>query len=423
MLYLEPDDKKSLKINPKSMMFSQGNTHHNVTVKAKKAGKYTLNYVISDQTLNYQPVPSATILATNGTFNKSDYFDNYGLTPGLLKPGCCSIEDIKCSPDVQLILKSTCGWITDNAIYSPGIIFSSNNGFDMPIAIAGAKLRLRKSSVALSSLSKDEFESDCNTCNNGTDANCNVMPISLNDVQTFLCYESLASTYLYFSSKLIPKWLKLNILLSNHTHDIHSYIVNLVSSNYLKTIGECGKLTAVTDGLYSVMLYSGSLKVKIDRESVQLQSNSSTGFCFAVNLCEGSSSPLYIGLPDDVQTKLHSLEFMHDLKSKGWIITVNSLAISDSRIITVAADPVLYWNGKEFFISHRQQPNMLTGVKIIKQFSNHNTVKANWVFSGNIIWFHDKINKVRMYILLLKYISYMYVCTHIFTDLYSPNFL
>ena len=387
-------------------MFSQEHTNHNVTLKAKKPGKYTLDYIIKDQTLNYQPVPPATILVTDGTFNKTDYFDKYGLKPGILQPGCCSSEKVfhlPCSSNVQLMLKSTCDWSTDNPYYSPGIIFSSDNKFDMPISIAGAKVRVRKSNVYLSGLSKDEFESDCDTCRSGnpgdvpgSNAQCSV-PLSLNDVQSFLCHESLASSYFHYSSKLTPKWLKLNALSSNRTHEWHSYIVNLVSSEYVNDISECSQLTTITDGVYSVMLYGGSLKVKVDKEFVELQSDGSIS-CFAVNLCKGSSSPLYIAIPVEAQTILESLSLMRELKSKGWTIAVNSLVISDSQISKTlnpdALDPVQYWNGMKFFIPNQQNPNMLFGVKFNKQFSSNDTVKADWDFTGNIVWSHDNINKV-----------------------------
>ena len=406
-LELISDDKKSLNVKPVSMTFSQTHTHHNVTIKARKPGKYTLKYKVKDQTLKYQPIPPATILVINGTVGKSNYFDKHGLKPGVLKPGCCSSEtmfQIQCpSTSVNpLLLKSTCGWTEKGIFYSPGVIFSSNSRFDMPIAMAGAKVRLRKFGIDLFSLSKDEFESDCMKCGNESsmesDTQCSVMPISLNDVQSFLCHESLASSYFHQSSKLIPKWFRLNALSSNRTHDMHSYIVDLVTSDSLKTIGECSKLTTVADGLYSVMLYSGSLTVKVDKEFMQSQSNKSSVFCFAVNLCEGTSSPLYIAVSDEAQTLLQSLEFMRDLYSKGWVVTVNSLVISDSQIgkkkKSNTINSVLYWNGKEYFTSYGQQPNMVTSVKFNKQFSSNDTLKASWVFSGDILWLHDNINKV-----------------------------
>ena len=394
-LYLVPDDRKSLKVNPSSMTFSHSHTHYNVTITAIKPGKYTLKYKINDQTLRYQPLPPATILVTNSTAEKSNYFEKYGMKPGILKSGCCSSEtlfEIQC-PSTSINFKSTCDW-TDKGIFSsPGIIFSSNGRFDMPIAIAGAKLKIQKFNVDLLGLNKKEFESDCIICNN---TSCNFMPISLNDVQSFLYHESLASTYFYHSSRLIPKWLKFNSISSNRTHDIHSYIVDMVSSDDLNSISECSRLTTITGGLYSVMLYRGLLTVKVHKEYIQSQSNKSLPFCFAVNLCEGASSPLYIAVPDEAQTYFKSMEFIHDLNSKGWIFTINSLTISDSQIDKKfkTPEPIMYWNGIEYFISFRQQSNVVTSVKFNKEFSSDDTVKAKWVFSGNVLWFHDNINKV-----------------------------
>ena len=410
MLYLEPDDEKSLKVKPNSVMFSQEHTHHNVTVKGKKLGRYTLNYRVKDETLNYQPIPAATLLVTNGVVNKSDYFVKYGLKPGILQPGCCA-NDIplqsQCPNSLQIFLKSTCGWKA-NGTYSPGIIFSSgiNGRFHLPIAIAGAKVKLRKSGIYrdLQNLNNDEFESNCMHCSNGSagnvinpDKQCNNHPLSLNDVQSFLCHESLASTYFHHSSRLTPKWLKLKTLSSNRTHDAHSYMVDLVYPEELKIINECSKLTTVTDGLYSVMLYGGSLEVKVDKESMQFQSDGSK-FCYAVNLCEGVFSPFYIAIPGEAQMVLQSTEFMHDLENKGWAIIVNSIVLSDSKINIVSdvVNHIAFWNGNQFFMSYKRQPNMLANIEFTKLFSRDDTVKAKWVFSGNAYVFHDNINKVRV---------------------------
>ena len=394
MLHLVPDDRPSLKVNPSMMLFSQERTNYSVRILARKPGKYRLKYEVKDQSLNYQLVPPAIILATNGIVNKSDYFDKYRVKAGLLQPGCClntSLLKKQCSSGVQVGLKSTCGWkLSKKVPYTPGIIFSSVNSFDMPVAIAGAKVRPRHSDI-LSNLNNDEFESNCTECSNATDKQYN-KPISLNDVQSFLYHESLASTYFSHSSRLTPRWLKLNALSSSRTHDMHSYMVDLVSPEKFKTMGECSKLTTAADGLYSVMLYSGSLRVKIDKESVQLQPSRSA-FCFAVNLCEGKSSPLYIAIPDEAQTVLQSLEFMHDLKNKGWSVAVNSLAISDAkiRVMSDQMKHIRYWNGKQFF---KSDPNVLTNVEFTKLFSKDDTVKANWAFSGDVHLLHDNINQV-----------------------------
>lgn len=423
ILYLQPDDKKFLKVTPSSISFSQEHTHYNVSMEARRKGKYILKYVVKDQTLNYHQLPPATILVTDGTLNKSRYFDKHGVKLGLLKPGCCSSEgllELKCPSSArQLFLKSTCGWTKKGPfIQSAGIIFSSSNRFDMPIAIAGAKTRQRKNSIDVLSLSKNEFQKGCTSCSNKNtvkpDARCDITSISLNDVQSFLCHESLAGTYFSHSSKLIPKWLKVNAVSSNRTHDIHSYMVNLVYPNDLTNIDECTKLTTVTDGLYSVLLYSGSLSIKFRKKTFQLKSNRSSVFCFAVNLCEEASSALYVTIPDEAQAVVQSLEIMRDLKSKGWSITINSFVISDTQIsVSVIKKPIHYWNGKDFFVSYKKHPNIVTCIKFNKLFASSNILKANWVFSGNAYWFHDNINKVCVCMHNIMYISVINVCKYI----------
>ena len=407
ILYLEPDNSEFLNITPSSMMFSPEYTHYNVSVNAKKQGKYTLKYKVNDQTLNYKPVPSAIILATNGNINKSDYFDKYGAKPGVLHPGCYSNQVIhKCEsgPTLELLLNSTCSWTVikrqGTIVHSAGIIFGSVNKLNIPIAIAGAKVRQRKSgALSLTSLSKNEFDKGSNKCNNGSigngsksDTHCS-QPLSINDIQSFLCHESLASTYFSQSSKLTPKWLKFKALSSNRTHDIHSYIVKLVNSNDLTTISECSKLTTVTGGLYSVMLYSGSLKVLLHRKSLKLHYNQYSVLCFAVNLCEGDSSPLYIAIPDEVQLILQSSKLMRNLKNKGWTVTINSVVISDSKFKNIMVEQIEYWNGKELR-NYKKQPRVLTDIKFSKLFAISNNLKANWAFIGKAYWFHDNINQV-----------------------------
>ena len=383
MLYLVPDDRPSLKVNPSMMIFTQEHTNHSVKILAKKPGRYRLKYEVKDQSLNYQQIPPAIILANNDMVNKSDYFGEYRVKPGLLQPGCCFDENLLhkgCSSGSQIALKSTCGWsISKKFPYSPGIIFSSVNSFDMPVAIAGAKLRPRSSDI-LFHLNNDEFKSNCTECSDASDEQCKNKPILLNDVQSFLKHESLASTYFFHSSRLTPKWLKLSALSSSRTHDMHSYMVDLVYPQDLITMSECNNLTAVTDGLYSVMLYSGSLRVKIDKETVQFPPSKSSAFCFAVNLCEGKSSPMYIAIPDEAQTVLQSLEFMRNLKIKGWSVTVNSITISDAKIRIMS--------------NELRDPSVLTNVKFTKLFSKDDTVKANWTFSGDVHLHHDNIKQV-----------------------------
>ena len=403
VLELVPDNKNVIIIEPSSIMFSQMLTEHNISMTATQPGLYKLEYRVKDDTLNYQPIPPATILVSDNDTSGS-YCEERNITCGLIQSGCCPASEMqldlefKCpSGDIELLFKSTCGWVTKGVRHSAGVIFSSIDGFDMPVAIAGAQFFPQTTHIDLQGLTTFQFNHGCDRCTGNSD--CQIERLSVNLVQDFLKYDSLAFTYLYQSMQLIPSWLTLQVLQSDRIHDFRSYLVYLVYSDALNRVQECNGLNALTDGLYSILVYSGSLEVMLDEEMRQYKSNGST-ICFATNLCEGSNSPLYISISDDAHTVLDSFAFMSDLRSKGWNIIINNLVLSDSNTIPPFDETVQYsyWNGMDYFTPNLQNPNMAIEAEFIKTFSGDTGVEASWNFFGNVQLFHDDFNDVRLYI-------------------------
>ena len=419
-LELVPDNKDAIIIMPSSVMFSKVLTQHKISMIATKPGLYKLQYKVKDDSVNYQPIPPATILVSENDTGVS-YCESRNVTCGLIQPGCCSANEkqldleFKCpSSDSELLLMSTCGWVTNKGPrHSAGIIFSSINGFDMPVAIAGAQFFPQTTHIDLQGLNTFEFSNGCVRCTGST--NCQVERLSVNLVQEFLEYDSLAFTYLYQSMELIPSWLTMKVLPSDRIHDFRSYSVYLVYSDALNRVQECNGLTALTDGLYSILIYSGNLEVMLDEETRQYTSNGST-VCFAINLCEGSSSPLYVSISGDAHTVLDSFRFMHDLRSKGWNILISYIILSDTNAIPIfdEVSQLSYWNGIEFISPNLQNPNMNTKVEFTKSFSGDSGVEANLMFFGNVQWFHEDFNDVRMYVhMYVSSLSCTYTYVHI----------
>ena len=401
-LELVPDDKESLRIEPLSIMFSQISTEHEISMTAKKSGLYKLEYKVNNETLNYKPIPPASILVRDNSTNTS-YCRERNITCGFIEPGCCPASEVQpnlelnCpSDDNELLLKSTCGWVSKPPIplHSAGIIFSSIGGFDMPVAIAGARFLPQTTHIDLQGLTTFEFDHGCVACIGNR--SCQHEILSVNVVQEFLKFDSLAFTYLYQSKGLIPRWLTLKVLPSDRSHDFRSYSVYLVYSDALNRVQECRGLTALTDGLYSILVYTGNLEVTLHEETRHYESNG-LPVCFAINLCEGSSSPLYVSSLDDAQNVLHSFEFMRNLKSKGWGIAIKNLVMSNANVIPEPVTSELsYWNGIEYFSPNLQNLNMITTVEFTKPFVGNSSIKANWNFIGNVYWFHEDINKVSL---------------------------
>ena len=339
----------------------------------------------------------------------SNYFDEHEVKPGLLQPGCCegSEEELelqfRCPPsNTELKLISTCGWVTKGNVHSAGIIFSTYNGFYMPIAIAGSRLLSQNTYIDVQSLTTFEFNFGCIPCRGGSVGNvfgppdpCEIEQLSVNDVQSFLNHDSLAFTYLHHSMDLIPNWLWFQILPTNRTYDANSYMVRLHHDDGPELVKECNQLSPLSRGLYSVLVYSGQLRVHLNKQSIKLKSNEFP-VCFSTNLCEGASSPLYITLSTKAQRVIDSFEFMRDLKGKGWNIAIASLAISDTEINTELDEVTQcsYWNGTHYFSLNLQKPNMISSVTFHKILEMSGNIEATLDFAGRIQWIYKNFNEV-----------------------------
>lgn len=409
-LMIKVDDPNCISVVPSSVTFSERSTKQNVSIRGLIPGLHKMQYEVSDNGLNYQPIPPVTVLVSDNNSNQSNYFNE--LEDGLLVPGCCEASEthlrleFRCpSEDNELLLKSTCGWVTKLKAQTVGVIFSEYDDFDMPVAIAGAKFESTTTSINLQNLNKFEFQDGCSPCTTGSvghvfGPSCMAKRILINDIQQFLKYESLAHTYLSKSMSLVPEWFRLQALLSNRSHDVHSYMVNLVYPNELGRIQDCNELTALNNDLYSVMSYAGSLKVKINEESMKLTPDDYTSMCFAVDLCKGASSPLYITIPSSVHSKIEAFDFMQDLKDKGWDIFISYVIIGNSSILDDVPQHT-FWNGSQLYSPSLPMPNLVTKVSFNKSLSDKkNTssdIKADWSFLGNITWLYTDFENVRKF--------------------------
>ena len=404
-LMIKVDDRNSLSVVPSSVTFSQQLTNQNISITASSPGLYKINYEVSDNSLNYQPIPPVTVLVSNDASGRSDYFD--GLKErGLLEPGCCKASEMqlglefRCpNSENELLLRSTCGWETKvkDLPHTVGVIFSQYDGFDMPIAIAGAKFESLGTDINLQSLNIFEFQSGCIACSTGSvgEPSCTAQRISINDIQNFLKYESLAHTYLSQSMSLVPDWFELKAVPSNRSYDLNSYMVNLVYPNELMQFQECNEIVTLNNDLYSVMLYAGSLEVSLNGEQIELRPDDHPCICFAVDLCKGDSSPLYLTIPATVHSTIETFDFMQNLKDKGWNVVIHYLIIGNSSILDDVQQHA-YWDGNQFSSPNLPSPHMITKTSFNKTLLINGDAEAEWNFNGNITWFFEDFNEVRI---------------------------
>ena len=345
------DDPINLVFDPPSVTIHYPNTSANFTVYSTLPNLYTVKYVITGMSSNEFPTPEpATILVLSQNIDTPNrYFTNRGIEIGLVQPGCCQLQVI--TPSYQcpnggqtLAFNATCSWRQrGNMYFVPGLVFTHVNEFILPACISGTELEFSNNIVSLHQLSTADFNEPCTECtaisrgndsisNVGNDCSTTFSP-NIADINDFLNAESLAYSYLYNSNSQYPSWLKLLPIISNsrHTHDINSYQVTLVDSNELDSISGCQNLPIVQPGLYSVLQYSGALNVSIPSigsHNIYTPADDATPLCFAVNLCAGSTTPFYVGIPREAHPFFTNLPFIQSLADKGWHINTETLAVA-----------------------------------------------------------------------------------------------
>ena len=383
----------AVKVIPSSVMFTGVVTNRDISVMAKDQGLHKLEFTIDDPTVDYKPIPPAVVFASK----------NQGCSRrrgNILTPGCCQATEVELglkfecpSSGGKVVLTSTCGWITNNVPYSGGVIFSSNNGFNMPIAITGAKFQSKENYIDLGGINFRDTCTVCNT-NGGSNHTCNNTFTAVKDVQCYLHHDSLAFTYLKTSTSVIPKWLKIDVLQGTHSHDIHRYMVKLVHSDSLNTIEECKFMTKTFEGLHSVLIYTGILEVELNRQIRQILPGTSP-VCFAINICEAANTPFYLSIPDHAQSVVESYNFMHELKIRRWSVKFQSIAMSSSAMtaITHQVSQQLHWNGLAFILSKQPTIHMVANIQFSKTMLNRGAI-TNLTFSGDMYLSHDNFDEV-----------------------------
>lgn len=403
-----PDDRSSITVSPSQLEFNHSVHTNNFTVMSKKSGRFQLNYRLSGESaLDFMQLEASNIIVIDiETFETNNYFTSRGLQYGLLQPGCCtaltSLLAYQC-PLKSTVVKfnASCGWNL-KGLYSTGIVFSDNDDIGFPIAIGGIKF---DQNFELLNLNAFELTDACMSCSgNGLgkvndnnesslEGECNVYKPSVNDMLSFLESESLAYTYFHYSHQLVPQWLRFNVTSTKRLYTSNSYKVTLVESSEIENLESCNFATAYSEGLYSVLIYSGALNFIINSEEIMYMPKSeSESVCFAINLCEGKTSPLSISISSDVNQVMRSVG-IYNVSS--WNININSISIS-KNIISMKQptwEKESFWNGVKYFGTNLQDFSMVLNVDM-SYSSWIKDIGIYFSFTGKVYLLNDDIEMV-----------------------------
>ena len=340
-----------VQFSPKSgtITFSHTQSSADIFITGTMVGIYTISYEISGKSsLQFQQPQPDIVIVQNIAPTPPIYFTSRGLESGMLEAGSCDYANplpYTCpNEEDRISFSSTCRW-HGNA--SPGLIFSTYKHLNVPVAITGAKVGATDQPTVIP-LTEKELKKQCNFV--PMQSSCTFKPSDVvQEIENFLNTEALATTFLNQVEPLIPRWLQFSVISSINlrTHDSTSYMINLVERNSVSKMEKCSNIFVVKDGMYSVLVYSGILNFNINSSSHGMISQGSP-ICFAVNLCEGLNSPLFIAIPDEAKNIVNSLSFAQIIRNYGWELMINSIAISSTSFShEFSGGDDKYWFGNQ----------------------------------------------------------------------------
>ena len=396
-----------LQISPREFQFTPVNKSATFAVKGTAAGYFTIQYRLSGQDArNFLPPVDSLVLVseTVSDGDATNYFEELGIVTGLLQESCCMPSDIsfQCpmsSLSNRITFKSACDWIPKPGTTqsTSGVVFVANDNFRLPLSIAGIDVH-SSSVVGTGIVPRFELSQDpvrgCRACREDeNNPECYHYSFTTRDTQLFLQHRSLAFTYLErVRPFLFPAWLDIfidqEVMGPINVFEPYETTTELVEPEDVPLLNGCQNLEVdlSSQTLYSVLRYGRTISALIDGENVTYIEPQSTSFpgasdpiCFAVDLCQGQSSPIHIDLSGPTQELLVS-RFLRDYSvNRGWGISIQSVTLSKAGM---TVDPIssLYWNGISLFQPKLPQSDVIVTVESGMPFrSGHLQVNVNFI--------------------------------------------
>ena len=340
--------ESKLHLMPNVLTFTPGMTDVTVNVTPSTAGVYTVNAELTGTNAYSYDTPSDVTVVVQSAVPVENVDE-------ILSPGCCSNESESVhsclGTSSTITFYSTCRHQThkweEKARILEGISFTTAGGLSLPLSLRSVLLQssgARGISFQMSPYEGEGGTSQCTSCgqqeecSRGWDCSCYDPAPSM---AYYLQQESLAKTYLQSIAPLLPSWLQLEAVESERLYDDHSYSVELVDSVDLLRVPQCRGFFSTKDidfGTYSVLVYSGAFKVTVGTDTVTHTPSGTDALCVAVNLCEGSASPVYISLPTALG--LEQFSALDALSVAGWELE------EVAGLIVTATTPLEYYAEK-----------------------------------------------------------------------------
>ena len=405
---IQSNGGKGLEVTPSRVTITHPETKAELNIQGKQSGHYTLKYLLSGHNADsFVSLGDSIVLVTTRRSGSSfRYFQAVDTNIGILKESCCApnttvYSECPMSFDkVQLL--STCSWQQSGQSYTTsGVVFSQFSDLSLPLSITGIKVTLSQNSL-VTELPQSSSSSTCTPCdanqNNIADPtrplppeyeNCYYYNFTIVDFEDLLTSHSLGTTYLNRVGDILPLWITITPNYDRKPFNVDDYSSSLVVPADLAGIPGCGEIAADEPGLYSVLRYGRSLVSILSGQPLFYSPGpSDEPLCFAVNLCKGTSSPVYVQLAPSLQTNIKSLSFLRQYVARGWDFTIASATIFNTpKSMSVTTT---YWNGSALYQPSLPPFDLMMKTEVAVDFSS-GRLGVGFDFSGSVYYLFNRM--------------------------------
>ena len=293
---------------------------HSITLTPNKVGTFQLSITLEGTNRNAFINPGTQlIVVSDPSAEVVDYFEQFGLIPGIMEPGCCpSSTKISCNSGNDVTFISTCSWAINRNIHrTSGIVFSKFNNLVIPLSVGSARIVGNDPT----SFTVSEREQNCSVC-----TSCETFQPSPDNIIAFYETEALVVTFLNSTRSFFPSWFQVNSQPNDRTYSISSHVLGLsttLDSEACSSFPE-GKILGSESPTYSILTYEGLAKLIINKDEIPLSVGTSP-LCFSLDLCSGLDSPIFLSFP---HTLNDDIPVIQNFTSRGWKINIVGMALS-----------------------------------------------------------------------------------------------
>ena len=332
-------------------------------------------------TVTYEPRERNVFVTGVPQQETVSYFDQFNLTRGLLRPGCCdSSLQLSCPGTQTVSLLSPCQWRTTNAqvTRTDGLVFAMGTRLSLPTSLSGLRYREVEDRRYSNDIRRQASGCNaCNECNGNSDFSCYCYTHTPLDTLDFLLARAMAFTYMSQIETLLPSWLEMFVDLDKThnssvaaTNDAFAPVTRLTEP--VSSVEGCYKLTGLVGSRFSVLRYGKTLSANIDGQRYDYEETSTAEdvMCFAVDLCHESDSPVHMQISQAINHILVT-EYLQQFTERGWDIVFHTVSVFKDKVAQESNDPnETFWNGEEMIPLPEFEADISVNVNVVAEFDD-----------------------------------------------------